>query len=487
MLYTSLTSYQTVSAVDNSWEEDYTHYAALGECNLLCPMINADDQDYETWRYGKMKRPVLVELTLMMLLVCLLGTSIGAIDIVNASTPRLTVWWKKNFVPASNDMIVDRIREFEQLHGVKVDVEIIPYEDMYLKWAAAIETKTTPDVSYLGFEDAQQFKEMGVLRDLTDLHARICKENEDFYPAMTEAVTADGRQWAIPFWAEASVLYYRKDLLEKAGVNPPDTWEEFREVARATTDPSSDIYGAGFGISPACSDSEWWIRDVLWSYGGQEVLADGKTVAINSAATEEAFTFISQLFTKDKVTPPGAMGWDDSGNNQAYLSGQAVMVINTGSVLNSLRTSHTDLLEKTGIALVPQGPKGRFIAGIYNNVGIFANTKHPEIAENLIAFLCEYEWYRDWIEVSNTLAAPVYPSMENDPFWRDPINQVFVQSTRYFKPLGYPGPHTAAVAEVYNSRLFSDALQRVIVDGWSVAKAVAELETRMKAIYARYF
>ena len=57
----------------------------------------------------------------------------------------------------------------------------------------------------------------------------------------------------------------------------------------------------------------------LWSFGGKEVEADGKTVAINSKQTIEAMKYMADFWTE--AHEEGGLAWDDANNNRAFLSG----------------------------------------------------------------------------------------------------------------------------------------------------------------------
>ena len=94
------------------------------------------------------------------------------------------------------------------------------------------------------------------------------------------------------------------------------------------------------GLGPNYSDGEWWTRQVVWSYGGAYFTEDGKAAAIDSPEGRAAYEYMASLF-QDGLTPPGSIGWDDSGNNKAYLAGQAAMIINVGSVYYALSTIRT--------------------------------------------------------------------------------------------------------------------------------------------------
>ncbi len=406
-------------------------------------------------------------------------------QIGSAST--LTVWMKKGFVEAQNTMFEERVKEFAALHNIDVDVELIAYEDFFPKWTASIESGNLPDLSFFGYQEIGQFYASGLMRDLTPVIKKIEDNYGSIFPSSKKAVTFDDKIYGVPFWGEGTALYYRKDLFEGAGIaNPPDTWEEFRETAIKLTNPKQGLYGAGIGYGAGNSDAEWLSRSIIWAFGGAIFGEDGKSVVINSPETREAVQFITRLFMEDKITPPGAVGWDDGGNNTSYISGQSAMVANTGSIIAALRKDHPDLLERTGVVVLPQGQVGRFTAGISNNLGIFENAPNPELAEDLLIFLMDPEWYRQWINVSAPLALPVYEELANDPIWQEPNHKAFMDSMKTFEYLGYRGPYTPAAGEVYNLRLINTMFEDIIVNGKSAEEAIASFEQEVSNILAKH-
>jgi multiple sugar transport system substrate-binding protein len=282
----------------------------------------------------------------------------------------------------------------------------------------------------------------------------------------------------VPFWGEGTGLYYRKDLFQKAGISgPPQTWDEYRADAVKLTDAANGIYGSGTGYGDGNSDCEWLSRGIIWSYGGAEFSADGKSIVIDTPETRKAIDYIVGLFMKDKVTPPTALGWNDSGNNTSYLSGQAAMVFNTGSIVNAMKKSAPELLANTGFAPLPAGPKGRFTAGISNNLGVFKLAKNKAMASELLVYLLDPSWYKEWIDVSAPLALPVYQDLaKNDPIWKDPINKAFLDSMTSFKYLGYKGSYTPAAGKIYNLRLMNALFENIMAKGMSVDAALAQFK-----------
>lgn len=399
----------------------------------------------------------------------------------------ISFWMKKALVDASNQAIEARVAEFEQQTGIDVDLRILPYEDFRPQWSAAIESGNVPDVTFVGYQEVGQFYSQDVLMDVTDLVNEIQAANGPMTEALVDAATFEGKMYGVPFWSESTILFYRKDLFEQAGLSgPPETWEQFLEYAKVLTNPDEGVYGAGFGIGRSNSDAEWWFRDILWSNGAYVFSEDGQSAALDTPEAKAALQWIVDMFTTEGVTPPGVVGWDDSGNNKAYLAGQAAMVINVGSVYHVLTRDLPDLLENTGFALVPGGPEGRFIAGISNNLGIFTDAKNPEAAKQFITFMSDPVWQAEWMKASGYQVVPVYPVLTEDEFWNTEAGKVFTETPQYYQFLGAPGPFTPAAGEVYNSRLLTDALEQMIVQGKSIDDAITDLQDAINKVIAQY-
>lgn len=396
----------------------------------------------------------------------------------------IVVWMKKDLTDVANDMFRERCEKYAEENNVNVEVEVIAYEDFYTKWAAAIESGNLPDLSYFGYQEMGQYYDQGILEDLTDVYKEI-NEETPFEESVAAAVTADdGVVYGIPGWASVQVLYYRMDMFDKAGLDYPDenwTWDDFREAAIALTDEANGIYGAGIGYGASNSDAEWLTRAMLWSNGSIDVDDSGK-VAIESDETIETAKWIQNLFTKDAVTPPTAVNWDDSGNNTAYLSGQCAMIFNVGSLLSTIQADAPDLYDNTGVAMMPKGSNGSLVPGILDGYGIFKDAENKEGAKELIKWLLEKEWYTEWVNETTPFKIPVLQGMKDETIWQEEKNKPFIDSVANFNYLGYPNPYTPAASEVFNTRLLSNTFTN-IVTGSDVETEIADLQVKMQEVY----
>lgn len=449
-----------------------------------------------------MKKTIALILAVMMMVVTFAGCTQSPADPQETAKPQTTppdtggqtekpkkfsVWLMKNFSDESNQFLVDRSMQFGAENNLDVSVELVPYTEFSTKWTAAVESGDVPDVTYMGYQEVGMFGSQGVLMDVSDVYEQIDKR-EKLYPSLKSAISFDGKQYGIPFWTEPIVVHYRKDLLSAAGYNEaPKTWEEFREIAKAVNNPSEGIVGCGLGYGKGNSDQEWVSRSIIWSYGGALFSEDGKTSLANTPESVAAAQLMADMFLVDKTVAAGSINWDNSSNNTLYLSGQAAMIINAGSVYNSLKTDDPELFEKTGIAKIPGGPAGSFLPGVCNNFAVFKDCKNPEEAKAYLLYMTEPASHAEWLEKGAPLTCPIYESFQDQPLWaEDPVNKAFVESVNDFVFLGYKASYSPAAGEVYNLRLVNDAFQRVLAENWTVQDAMDELKTKIEEIIAKY-
>ena len=127
----------------------------------------------------------------------------------------------------------------------------------------------------------------------------------------------------------------------------PQTWEEYRAMGKLLK-PKSQPFGQtlahAFGDGPA-----FWYP-YLWSWGGQEIAADGKTVALDSKETIELVKFAVPFWKE--CFDEGALSWDDAGNNRAFLANTISSTSNAASIYLLARSKPETYLSEQGHAAV---------------------------------------------------------------------------------------------------------------------------------------
>lgn len=138
--------------------------------------------------------------------------------------------------------------------------------------------------------------------------------------------TYDGEIYAVPSYIDASVVFYNKDLFEKAGLdpeNPPKTWDDVLSAARKISGLGDDTYG--YYISGNCAGcNAFTFLPYIWASGGQVLSDNGQQASFDSPTVLRALEFYRALVAEDLADPSGK---SDTGTNfgTAFLNGKIGM------------------------------------------------------------------------------------------------------------------------------------------------------------------
>ena len=198
-----------------------------------------------------------------------------------------TLHWLKfvDFVPVSDQLLKGKLKdECQKALGITLNIETINGDGVQARITSAIQSKNGPDIMMAVSNWAQLYADS--LADVSDLAEEIGKAQGGYFET-AHAVANDGKKWiAMPFTILGVLFANRTSWFAEDGITPdkfPKTWEEYREVGKklkAKGRPLGQTLAHAFGDGPA----GWY--PYLWSWGGKEVEADGKTVVLNSKETD---------------------------------------------------------------------------------------------------------------------------------------------------------------------------------------------------------
>lgn len=405
-----------------------------------------------------------------------------------AAKPLLKVWLLRTFVADANEVLEKQIRDWAKAKGVELQIQYLTYADIGTKYIAAIEAGEVPDVGFLPEVGPARYHGMGQLMDVTDLAQEIFKANGGLFDKAYPSVKFDGRIWAVPHFNMVGAWFVRKDLLKKAGLQPPRTWDEVIKVAEAVTDPQKGVYGLGQTFNRSV-DGDGTFLILMRSFGASLTDETGKRITFNSPETLKALKWATCTFTcykgKKRIQPPGAEGWTDPSNNEAWLAGSIAQTQNSASIYYALVKKKHPLEKDTLIIKMPAGPNGAFSRMTLWHWGIFKKTKQPKLAKDLVRYIMSPDNLRQYTESALGQAAPVYNRIAELPYWQQNENfKAILENARISVLPSDPGPMTAAAAEVYARHIFTDMCSRVIVGGLTPEEALAEATKRIEEIYA---
>ena len=140
---------------------------------------------------------------------------------------------------------------------------------------------------------------------LNEIKADATYDVDDLLPAMRNGLSVDGKLFAAPFYGESSMLMYRKDLADKAGIKFEErpTWEQVRVAASKMHDPKNGVYGICLRGKPGWGDNTAFITTMVNSFGGQWFDMSWKP-QLESKPWHDAVTFYVDLLKN--YGPPGS-------------------------------------------------------------------------------------------------------------------------------------------------------------------------------------
>ena len=175
-----------------------------------------------------------------------------------------------------------------------------------------------------------------------------------------EGLSYDGKLYALPFYAESSMLFYRKDLFEKAGIKVPEqpTWQQVKEWAAQLHDPGNEVYGICLRGKPGWGENMAFVTTLVNTFGGQWFDNDWNTT-INTPEWNEAVTFYVDLLKN--YGPPGASSNGFNENLALFSTGKCAMWVDATVAAGLLfDPQQSQVADKLGFAQAPvdKHPKG---------------------------------------------------------------------------------------------------------------------------------
>lgn len=321
---------------------------------------------------------------IVLLVVCLLCASCVPSEQIDSKSTVLI--FKHGKIAGDPEPFRQLIKRFEDENpGITVKDEILPAstDEQHQFYAINLEGKSSDfDVISMDVIWVQEFARAGWLRDVSHLFQE--QESHDFFPGPMKAVTYRGRMYAVPWYIDAGLLYYRKDLLQKYGFSPPSTWNELISIAQHIM-PKERLYGFIW----QGKQYEGLVCNVLeyfWGNGG-DVLKDSEVV-IDSAENIHALGFMRDLIVKYKITPELVTTAIEEPTRHMFGNGKALFMRNWPYAWNIFEREGSPIRGKTGVALLPSFMPGMSSSTLGGwQLGINRYSKHPEAAEKLIRFL----------------------------------------------------------------------------------------------------
>ncbi|MFI7709157.1 ABC transporter substrate-binding protein [Nonomuraea sp. NPDC049480] len=255
--------------------------------------------------------------------------------------------------------IKQALPEFEKQTGLKAEITQLGEDQLSDQYNVKLNAGSA-DIDVMMYRPLQEGKLFARNKYLADLSEQVKSNTNwdfgDFQTGPVEATTHEGKPVGVPIITEQEVLYYRKDLLAKAGLSaPPKTLDELKSAAAKVKAAEPGVAGfvARTGKSPAVTQ----FSSFLYSFGGDFVDGSGKA-AVNSDAAKQAYAYYGGLI-KDSgpANVSTDMGWPEA--MAIFTQGKAAFYTEANSLYkNATDPAKSKVSDQVGFAPFPAGPSG---------------------------------------------------------------------------------------------------------------------------------
>jgi multiple sugar transport system substrate-binding protein len=214
--------------------------------------------------------------------------------------------------------------------------------------------------------DTPWVSEFGAAEWAVPLNEHFPQIGDTIEQAGLDLFTYDGKLLAIPFWTGTNGLYYRTDLLEAAGYEPPKTWDELIEIAEAITKDDPDMTGYLWAGAKEESLTMVW-SEFLYAHGGKYWDDDG-ACAFNSPEGAKAVEFMKSTIDTG-LSPKETVSWNNDEARTRFVEGKAVFLRGPHDYITWLNNpEQSAVVDKW--AFVPNPSAGGISAGSSGGFGL---------------------------------------------------------------------------------------------------------------------
>jgi sorbitol/mannitol transport system substrate-binding protein len=352
----------------------------------------------------------------------------------------------------NSDMIIMQklSPEWEKATGHKLNWTVLEENVLREKVTTDIATKGGQyDIITIGAYETPLWGKQGWLVSLDDLGDSY--DYGDVIPQVKDALSVDGKLFAVPFYAESSFTFYRKDLFEKAGITMPDkpTFAQITEFAAKTTDKDAGVYGICLRGKPGWGENMAFFTTLVNGMGGQWFGMDWKPM-LDSPEWKASLDWYLDIMTK--YGPPGASANGHNENRALFATGKCAMWIDATSAAGYIyNPKESQVADKTAFTASPVSDKNPNASGWSWAwaLGIPASSQKQDAAKSFLAWATSKDYVKMVGETEGWVAAPpgTRKSTYDNPEYTKaaPFAQTVltaIQVTNPAKPTVNPVPYT---------------------------------------------
>jgi len=320
--------------------------------------------------------------------------------------------------------------QFEAQHRCRVRVNALPWAT---GWADLIKTAlygSGPDVSEIGTTWCASFVAMNALRPFDPRELASAGGASAFLPSswQTGMLPGENRMWAVPWLADLRVIYYRRDLLERAGIDEQTAFTSHQQLLQTLACLQASGVAAPWimpiTLHPTLHNLAIWV----WAAGGDFITADGKRSLLSQPETRAG---MRAYFELGRYLPSSIRDLDMFQARELFWQGQAAALLSSPErhLRNLQRSTDPQVAVNLSVALTPGVTwMGGTDLVVWQHVSRFSRTREALVMD-LVRFLTSQSFQSAYAQRTEFL--PVrHDVLDAPPFSTDPLYRLMAQGLR---------------------------------------------------------
>ena len=319
--------------------------------------------------------------------------------------------------------------------GVMIELDFQGNMDEAL--AVRVAAGEPPEIASMQLERLLTYADLGLLEPATWWFE---KYGDDVVPLAS--IPYNGVRWDIPYALTSEMWWYRKDVLDEAGIAPPQTWEDFLSAAQQLNDPDNNFYGIAIAAGPG-EWTAWHYEVLLWQNGGFVFDTDLKPI-VDSPESIEALNFLKQLH---QYSPPESSTWEWWDSIDAFTAELVAISMYGGRLLVHAARDNPPLTEHTRVL---HQPMGKMRAGPLSRKShaIMSEAPNKDLGKEFLDFMMQPEYLLPFLRTVPVHLTPPLVSYRDSPLYMDdPLIQshiddmmIVYDAVAYGRSLGWESP-----------------------------------------------
>jgi len=332
---------------------------------------------------------------------------------------RTQIHWLQHWVNEQGPDKINGVKEaFEAKHpDIELIIDDLPFAQEHDKILALDLAGSPPDIITASGAWVTEFADAGIIAPIDDYVAKLPQEYKDAIEGPM-FLPWKGKTYGIPVTFGNMALFYNKQILEDAGIQPPTTWEELEAAAVKVTDPSKNQYAmTGNLLAEPPTVISYEIFPYILQAGGK-IIADNRA-AFNSPEGVQALEFYKRLVKDLKVTTPGELIAGEKEKRANFSAGNIAFMFEGPWGVAIQQKANPDL--KFGVVPLPTGKTTGTIAQ-GSVLTLAAKSKNKDAAFKFLEFMGSAEGQLIWDKATNFF-----------PYNKITMQDEYFQSNEYLK------------------------------------------------------